>query len=105
MKVHPVFNVNLLVPAASDPYTGQRQPPPPLVEINGLEHFEVEEIVDSFTDCRGRGCKPRLRYVVRWAGYDVPTTEPAKAICEDVPGMVRNFHRRSPDKPRPQTMP
>jgi hypothetical protein len=105
MKVHPVFNVNLLVPAACDPHTGQRQPPPPPVEINGLEHFEVEEIVDSFTDRRGRGGKPRLRYVVRWSGYDVPTTEPAWAICEDVPGMVRNFHRRYPDKPRPQTMP
>lgn len=105
MKVHPVFNVNLLVPAAADPHTGQRQAAPPPVEVNGLEHFEVEEIVDSFTDRRGRGGKPRLRYVIKWAGYDVPTTEPAWSICEDVPGMVRNFHRRYPDKPRPQTMP
>lgn len=105
MKIHPVFNVDLLIPAAADPHTGQRPPPPPLVEVNGFEHFEVEEIVDSFTDRRGRGGKPHLRYTVKWAGYDVPTTEPAWSICEDVPGMVRNFHRRYPDKPRPQTMP
>ncbi|KAI7093065.1 hypothetical protein KC316_g21801, partial [Hortaea werneckii] len=105
MKVHPVFNVDLLTPVATDPLAGQHHPPPPPVEVNGLEQFEVEDIVDCFTDRRGRGGKPRLRYIVKWTGYDTPTTEPAWSVIEDVPQLVRNFHRRYPDKPRPPITP
>ncbi|KAI7102875.1 hypothetical protein KC324_g20825, partial [Hortaea werneckii] len=73
MKIHPVFNVDLLTPVAIDPLVGQHHPPPPPVEVNGLEQFEVEDILDCFTDRRGRGGKPRLRYIVKWTGYDTPT--------------------------------
>jgi hypothetical protein len=48
MQIHPVFNVNLLRPAANNPVPGQQQPPPPPVEVEGIEQYEVEEVVDSF---------------------------------------------------------
>ena len=95
----------MLTPVATDPLPGQRHPVPPPVEVNGIEQLEVEEILDAVTGRRGRGGRPRLRYIVKWTGYDVPTTEPAWSIIEDVPQLVRNLHPRYPDKPKPSTMP
>ncbi|KAG0160327.1 hypothetical protein PDIDSM_7854 [Penicillium digitatum] len=65
MKIHPVFNVSLLQPAAHEP---------------------------------GRG-GPRLKYTVKWIGYDEPTEEPAEYL-DHAREIVRNFHRRYPHKPR-----
>jgi hypothetical protein len=76
MRNHPVFHVNLLCPAASDPLLGQRQDPPPPVEVDGVEEWEVDGILDSRWDRRGRG-QPQLKYMVKCAGYDEPTEVPA----------------------------
>jgi hypothetical protein len=53
MKIHPVFHVSLLHPAADDPFPGQNheeQPPP--ITIDGEDEYEVEEILDSRTRYR-----------------------------------------------------
>lgn len=100
MRIHPVFNVTLLRPASDDPVPGQRQPPPPPIEVEGLEEWEVEDIVDSRWERRGRG-GPRLRYTVKWVGYDNVTDVPADYL-ENAQETVLNFHRRYPDKPRPR---
>lgn len=99
MRIHPVFNVSLLRPAANNPVPGQHQPPPPPIEVEGLEEWEVEDIVDSRWERRGRG-GPRLRYTVKWAGYDEVTEVPADHL-ENAQEVMLNFHRRYPDKPKP----
>ncbi|KAG0160695.1 hypothetical protein PDIDSM_8225 [Penicillium digitatum] len=85
MKIHPVFNVSLLQPAATNPVNGQVTEPAPPVEVEGLEEWEVEDILDSRWERRGRG-GPRLKYTVKWIGYDEPLksllntwTTPAKS--------------------------
>jgi hypothetical protein len=101
MKIHPVFHVNLLRPAATDPLPEQRQEPPPPVEVEGVEEWEVQDILDSRWDRRGRGGQPRLKYTVKWAGYDEPTEVPADYVA-NAQEIVNNFHRRYPHKPRPR---
>lgn len=99
MKIHPVFNVSLLRPAAGNPVPGQRQEPPPPVEVDGLEEWQVEDILDSRWERRGRG-GPRLKYTVKWTGYDDPTEEPATYL-EHAQEVLANYHRRYPHKPGP----
>lgn len=99
MRMHPVFNVSLLRPAAGNPVPGQRQEPPPPVEVDGLEEWQVEDILDSRWERRGRG-GPRLKYTVKWTGYDDPTEEPA-AYLEHAQEVIANYHRRYPHKPGP----
>ena len=60
MRIHPVFHVSLLRPYRSD---GRRQPPPPVLTLEGEEEFEVERILDHRK--RGR----RMQFLVRWSGY------------------------------------
>jgi hypothetical protein len=101
IKIHPVFNVYLLHAANEDPLPYQVLEPPPPVEVDGVEQWEVEDVVDCLVDRRGQGKKARYKYLVKWRGYDDHTREPANTILEDVPDLVRNFHRRYPYKPRP----
>ena len=100
IKIHPVFHVSLLRAAASDPLPGQKQSAPPPVEVDGVEEFEVQEILDSRWERRGRG-GPRLRYLVQWTSYDDPTEVPADHL-ENAQEIVANFHRRYPYKPGPR---
>ena len=100
MRIHPVFYVNKLRPADVDPLPGQRLDPPPHVEVTGGEEYEVEEVVDSTWERRGRKGR-RLKYLVKWTGYDEPTWEPADYL-ENASQLVANFHRRYPTKPGPR---
>ena len=47
MKIHPVFHVSLLEPFYASTPPGRLPKPPPPVEIDGIEEFEVDEILDS----------------------------------------------------------
>ncbi|KAL9567590.1 hypothetical protein ACKAV7_008354 [Fusarium commune] len=100
MKIHPVFHTNLLRPAATNPLPGQNPDLPPPIEAEGVEEWEVEDILDSRWDRRGRGGRPRLKYMVKWAGHIDPTEVPADYV-DNAAEVVANFHRRYPDKPGP----
>ncbi|KAH0613238.1 uncharacterized protein H6S33_009618 [Morchella sextelata] len=94
MKVHPVFHVSLLSSAANDPLPGQQQLPPPPVEVEGQEEWEVESILDS-RDRRGR-----FEYLVKYAGYNEASWQPLSDV-EHSPDIVKRFHERYPRKPKP----
>jgi transposase InsO family protein len=95
MQVHPVFHVSLLEPAAQDPLPGQRQPPPPPVEIDGEQEWFVDSILDS------RMYRRRLQYLVKWTGFDQTNWEPAENV--DELEAVTRFHERYPQKPGPRS--
>jgi hypothetical protein len=93
LKIHPVHHVSLLDPIADDPLPGQEVTPPPPVEVEGDQEYQVEWVEDS------RMYRNQLQYLVRWTGYDQMTWEPAK----DVNGLhaVDVFHEKFPQKPGP----
>ena len=99
--VHPVFHVSQLEPHFPNPFPGREEPPPAAVElINGEEHFEVKQIVDSKLDRRFRA---PLRYLVEWHGYENTDEQYSWVGAHDInaPEHLENFHRRFPNKPGP----
>jgi hypothetical protein len=96
MKVHPVFHVSLLEPYRESIFPGRVQSPPPSIEIENHEEYEVETVLDSR---RRRG---KLEYFVHWSGYDINerTWEDAENLS-NAPKKVQEFHQRYPHKPKP----
>jgi len=96
MKVHPVFHTSLLEPYRESSFPGRVQCPPPSIEIENHEEYEVEKVLDS------RRKWGKLEYLVHWCGYDINerTWEPAENLA-NAPQKVQEFHRRYPQKPKP----
>ena len=65
VKVYSVFVPNRLCKAASDPLPGQKNNPPPLIQVSGEEEWEVEKILNS------RVSRGVLQYQVSWVGYNL----------------------------------
>ena len=78
--VHPVFHVSHLVPYRKNTVLGRVPQPPPPVEVDGEEEYEVEGIRDMRR--RGRADPPVYEYLVHWEGYpdSEDTWEPADAF-------------------------
>ena len=106
--IFPVFHPWLLHLDNSDPLPGQRidPPPPVMIDEEGEEHWDVQEVLDSRVDRRKndpltgkRGC---LMYKVRYTGYDEerPGWEPYENMA-GCPALVADFHHRYPEKPGP----
>lgn len=73
--IHPIFHVDLVRPAATDPLPSQvvdDSQPPPIVIDNELE-WEVEEILAARTRKVGRG--HRREVLVKWVGFAEQTWE------------------------------
>ena len=99
MKVHPVFHVSLLEPAASDPFPGQVNAPPLPVIIDGEEEYAIEEILDVRP--RGR-TNIRWQYLVKWTGYPTPTWNSYESVADTE--ALQQFITRYPDKPGPDQL-
>ena len=56
VKIHPIFHMSVLRPAAtaSDALPGQIQDPPPPVEVDGKDKYFVERVDDIKHDKRKR---------------------------------------------------
>ena len=93
MKVHPVFHVSLLEPAFSDPLSGQKNPPPQPIIVDGEEEWLVEKIV-SYRIRHGK-----LQYLVKWTGYNELTWEPADSFTNT--NFIEQFHLDHPEAPAP----
>ena len=72
IQIHPVQPLSLFDPVVSDPFTGDLENPPPLVEVD----CDVEQQVSSVEN--SRIYRNLLQYSIHWTGYDSVTCEPAK---------------------------
>lgn len=77
--IHPIFNVDLIEKAGSDPFPSQLNPdeePPPLITDEDEEMWLIEEII------RAKGKGKTRKALVKWTGYSEPSWEPVKEIEE-----------------------
>ena len=94
-RLHPVFNVIKLTPALDDPIPGrQAAPPPPPELIDGEEHYEVKEILNS------RMFRRKLQYLVKWEGYGTEHNSWEYTQNVAAPDLVAEFHAKNPGAPR-----
>jgi hypothetical protein len=82
MRIHPVFHTSLLKKYKENPdeFKTRTQLPPPPVEVDGEEEFEVEKILDKRERRQGR--RSTTEYLIKWKGYPEydATWEPATAL-------------------------
>src|SRR5882672_9978581 len=80
--IHPVFHVPLLQPTSSSDISNRVVDPPPLIELDDSEEWEVHRILDSKVDRWHKG--PGLLYLVERKGFentpDVTSWEPPKHL-------------------------
>jgi hypothetical protein len=96
MRIHPVFHVSLLEPAAPDA-TLQTEPPPLDPEVQEST-YEVERIL------KDRWRQGQREYLVKWKGYsDTETTwEPQEHFNSKTPILRYHQNQRPKRRPRPR---
>lgn len=100
MKIHPVFHVSRLMQHQPDPSPGQITSPPPPIETEQGEEYEVELILDSRWK-KGRG-KPRFQYLIAWKGYGPSDNSWSDLIdVTSAPDTIAKFHSTNPNAAHP----
>ena len=101
-SVHPVYHVSMLEPFVPSSIPQRVPTPPPPIEIDGEQEYEISEILDSKIDRRRKACP--LLYLVRWAGYEGTSDETQMILAtelEHTAELVADFHKAHLDKPGP----
>ena len=96
MKIHDNINARRLSPWKGNEVNGIVPPPAEPEIVEGEEFYEVEEVLDSRYRWR------KLRFLVRWKGYDesYDTWEPAEELEANAPEAVKEFYRKHPNAPK-----
>ncbi|KAF8753779.1 hypothetical protein RHS01_06730 [Rhizoctonia solani] len=96
MRIHPVFHINLLTKFHPDPHGRDPPQPAPIITEEGEEEYEVEKILDS--KWNGRGKTRKLWYLVKWKGYDEGSNswEPIDNVG-NAQEVLEEFHKEHPD--------
>ena len=96
MRIHNTFHISLLKPYKNNKYPSQIQKPPPPIQIEGEDEYELDEITDS------RFHYNKLQYRAKWKGYSSEHDKvwyPAENF-NNASLSVRKFHQLYSDKPR-----
>ena len=99
--IHPVFHVSQLKPAIKNTIPNRVQSPPPPIEVEGEEEYEIAKILNSKID--RRRCTCLLIYYICWRGYEGTPEEFSWVLATEmhVDELLDDFHKRYPDKPGP----
>ena len=101
LKIHDVFNVDLLSPWKGNEVNGIEPPEPEPVEVDGEEEWEVEKVLDSRRKYNPKTKKQELQYEVKWKGFSqVHNTWEWASNLENAPEKVKAFHRRHASAPQ-----
>ncbi|MBW0499073.1 hypothetical protein O181_038788 [Austropuccinia psidii MF-1] len=99
-SIHPVFHISLLEPVKTSSIPNRHQEPPPPINIEEEEEWEVPQILDSKLKRR------KLWYLVKWKVFrqysERSTWEPTENL-RNCPELVKDFHSSYPDKPGPNS--
>lgn len=95
MKLYNVFYSNLLCKASIDQLTDQVDEPPSPIIINNKEEWKIKDIFDA------RSHQNKLQYRVKWDDWDEDREWYDVVGFENSLEIVKDFHFRYPEKPRP----
>lgn len=92
LRIHNVFHVDRLSPWHGNEVNALKPMPPPPIEVEGEEEYEVEAILDS------RLFRRQFQYLVWWKGYGTEhnSWEPSKNITH-ADKEVKKFHEKYPN--------
>jgi len=95
LKIHRVLHVDSLSPWTGNKVNGIRPEPPPPIEVEGEDEYEVQQICDS------RIYRKKLQYLVRWRGYgmEYDSWEPESNL-EHAERRIKKFHKAHPKAPQ-----
>ena len=93
--IHDVFAPDVLCKDPADPLPGQEAPKPASIPIQGVEEWEVQDILGS------KLVRRQLKYRTSWVGHDPdPTWYPAENF-KGAPHKLRAYHEKYPTQPGP----